>query len=135
MSKDHIVEYKKACMEVNNIIDSGGYAIIPDYDIWIKMFKNSTTFYEYIKSQGLIDCELIFAGCDMNYSFVWDNEDTCFTTYGEEYYKPILSANYKVLPNGNIEVFCDDLNLANDFVKTLAGYTPESRYNKLIQEF
>lgn len=108
------------------------------YDIKTGMLDSlktkSNTFYEYIKSQEWIDCDLIIAGCDMNYSFVWDNEDTCFTACGEEHYYPILSANYKVLPNGNIEVFCDDLELVFDFVMTLAGYTPESRYNKLIQE-
>ena len=59
--------------------------------------------------------------------------DNTFTEYGKELYKPILQAKFEITED-YIEVFCDNEDLGNDFVMTIAGYTSESRYNKIIKE-
>lgn len=90
------------------------------------------TFGEYLDSQEWIDTEIIIGGCEMEASFVWDGDNT-FTEYGKELYKPILQAKFTITEH-YIEVFCDNENLGNDFVMTIAGYTSDSRYNKIIKE-
>jgi hypothetical protein len=94
--------------------------------------EEGKTFGEYLAEEKWIDTEVIIGGAEMPASFVWDNDNE-FTEEGKEHFKPILEARYVVREN-YIEVFCDNEDLGEDFVLTIAGYTPESRYNKLIKE-
>jgi hypothetical protein len=90
-----------------------------------------TKFLDLLQGNEYIDCDLIIGDSDMPASFVWD-EDTSMTDYGIEYFKPILDAEYERLPNGNIEIFCDDWELGEDFCYAVAGYVSEEKYRKLF---
>lgn len=97
-----------------------------------KALDNGATFEEYLESEEWIDTEIVIAGAEMPDSFVWDG-DNSFTEEGKKEYAEILNAKYTVTEE-YIEVFCDNEELGRDFVLTVAGYTPESRYNRLIME-
>ena len=97
-----------------------------------KILNKETSFGEYLNNAEWIDTEIVIGGCDMPSSFVWDG-DNKFTEYGKELYKQILQAKFTITED-YIEVFCDDEKLGEDFVLTVAGYTSENRYNKIIIE-
>lgn len=103
-----------------------------------KMEEKPKTFYEFIKSQDYIDCDLEIGNVDMPASFVWDNELYDFTELGKEYYKDILNANFEIAKITDnyycIVIFCDDDELGEDFSLTCAGCTPSSRFDSLIKE-
>lgn len=96
----------------------------------VEKMLDSETFGEFLDNTEWIDTEIIIDGCEMEFSFVWDN-DYIFTEYGKELYKDILNAKYEVTEK-YIEVFGGNEKLGDDFVATIAGYTPEERYNKII---
>lgn len=89
------------------------------------------TFLDFLRGKKELECELIIGNSDMPATFVWDEESN-ITPYGEEYYAPILDAPYKVLDNGNIEVFCDSYKLGEHFVLALAGYIGEKEWERLF---
>lgn len=90
-----------------------------------------STFLDLLKKREDIDTELIIGDCDMPASFVW-NDDMFFTEYAIGKYGAILNAEYRMIGNGNIEIFCDDYNLGERFVYAVAGYVSETEYDKLI---
>jgi len=89
------------------------------------------TFLDFLRGQKELECELIIGNSDMPATFVWD-ENSNITPCGEEYYAPILDAPYKVLENGNIEIFCGSYKLGEHFVMALAGYIGEKDWEKLF---
>lgn len=89
-------------------------------------------FADFLKGNEL-DCELIIGGVDMPATFVWDG--ACLVTdYCMEKFRPIMESEYQVLPNGNVEVFCEDWRLGEYFCYAVAGYISVSEYNKLFGE-
>jgi hypothetical protein len=88
-------------------------------------------FLDLLHSGADFDCDLIIGNSDMPASFVWNSDDR-LTEYGIEKFRPILEADYKILPNGNIEVLCDDWNLGEIFCLTVAGYISEAEYNRIF---
>lgn len=64
-------------------------------------------------------------------SFVWDG-DCKITDYGVEKYKAVMLAEYTKLPNGNIEIHCDDENLGESFCYAAAGYIGETEFEKIF---
>ena len=54
------------------------------------------------------------------------------TAHGAQYYAALLQSPYKVLDNGNIEVFCDDHRLGEHFTLAAAGAISLSAYKKLF---
>jgi hypothetical protein len=64
-------------------------------------------------------------------TFVW-GPDCFIKEYGIEQYKAIMDAEYKILENGNIEIFCDDYALGEHFTMAAAGYIADSEYNKMF---
>ena len=65
---------------------------------------------ELLNEKRDIECEL-FGAFDTQCTFIWDNIK--LTYEGEKYFKDILECEYKVLPNGNIELLVgDDPNLS-----------------------
>ena len=89
------------------------------------------TFKDLLNSGKELDCELIIGNVDMPATFVW--EGMKITEYGIDRFKPIMKAEYEVLPNGNIEVFCDDYELGEEFVRAAAGYIRQSEFNKIFE--
>jgi len=90
-------------------------------------------FLGLLQSQTDFDLDLIIGGMFMPATFVW-SEDSVITEYGIEKYRPILEAEYKILENGNIEIFCDDYKLGEDFCYAAAGYISSSEYDKIFGE-
>jgi hypothetical protein len=88
-------------------------------------------FLDLLRSGEEIDCDLIIGGVDMPASFVW-NEDSKITDYGIEKYKAIMEAEYTRLPNGNIEIHCDDDELGERFCWAAAGYIGVSEYTRIF---
>lgn len=86
------------------------------------------SFFDYLKVAEDLDCELIIGDVEMPASFVWDDE-CLITEAGYEKFKPIMDAEYKVLENGNIEIFCDDDELGEQFSWANAGYVSEKLHN------
>jgi hypothetical protein len=66
-------------------------------------------------------------------TFVWDS-DNRITDYGIEKFRPIMEAGYTILENGNIEVFCDDYKLGEEFCFAAAGHISDSEYTKIFGE-
>lgn len=66
-------------------------------------------------------------------SFVW-NEDSCITEYGIEKYRPLMEARFTRLENGNIEIYCDDAKLGEEFCMAAAGYISDSEFKKIFDE-
>lgn len=90
-------------------------------------------FLDLLRSGEEIDCDLVIGGVDMPASFVW-NEDSKITDYGVEKYKAIMEATYTKLPNGNIEIHCDDDELGESFCWAAAGYIGTSEYTRIFGE-
>lgn len=82
------------------------------------------TFLDLLRSGEEIDCDLIIGGSDMPASFVWDNSIQ-ITEYGINRFSPIMISPYTMLPNGNIEIHCDDYRLA----RHLYGLRPDISAN------
>lgn len=85
------------------------------------------TFHDRLKRGEDFDCGIAIGGVDTPAAFVWNSEQR-MTVEGEAYYADILQAPYELDANGNIEVFCDDEELGEDFSLSLAGYTANSRH-------
>ena len=90
-------------------------------------------FIDLLRSETAMDCDLIIGGAEMPATFVW-NEESEITEYGIEKYRPIMEAGYNVLENGNIEIFCDDDELGEEFCLAAAGYISEIEYAKIFIE-
>lgn len=82
---------------------------LAEWNAVLEMTKGKT-FLDLLRSGEEIDCDLIIGGSDMPASFVWDSECK-ITDYGVERFKSIMIALYKKLPNGNIEIYCDNYKL------------------------
>lgn len=90
-------------------------------------------FIDLLNSNVELDCELIIGDVDMPASFVW-NETNKVTKYGIQKYKKIMESKYKILDNGNIEIFCDDYKLGSEFCYAAAGYISSQEYEKIFEE-
>lgn len=89
------------------------------------------TFLDFLREKKELECELIIGNSDMPATLSWDAASN-ITEYGEEYYAPILDAPYKVLGNGNIEIFCDNYKLGEHFVMALSGYIGTKEWEQLF---
>lgn len=90
-------------------------------------------FLGLLQSETALSCDLIIGGMGMPASLVWD-EGSSITEYGIAKYRPVLEAEYKVLENGNIEIFCDDYKLGQEFCYAAAGYISITEYEKIFGE-
>lgn len=115
--------------EASMVIPENEY--IADY----RTMPKQTNFGFFLQVCGEIDLDLIIGNCDMEATFVWDSEQYFFKDAGYEKFKKILDADYKILNNGNIEIFCDDYKLGNYFTLAMAGYIPSSQYESWIGEW
>ena len=96
------------------------------------MCHEDETFLSLLRDKTIeLNCDLIIGNVDMPASLVWD-EDCQITEYGVEKYKEIMSAPYKRLDNGNIEIYCDNYKLGEEFVMAAAGYIGETEYEKIF---
>lgn len=89
------------------------------------------TFLDYLCNVKELECELIVDNSDMPATFVWDGENP-LTVYGAKYYGALLEAPYRILENGNIEIFCDDYELGKHFTLAAAGHIGQKEYRKLF---
>lgn len=96
---------------------------------FIRNILHGRTFHDLMENRKEFDCALIIGNSDMPADFVW-YEDNKITIEGLLYYSDILRAPYEELPNGNIEIYCDNYELGKDFCLSAAGYTGERRYSK-----
>ena len=92
---------------------------------------NDDTFGDFLAKGPWYDGDLIIGGVDMPASFVWDSAIS-MTEYGKEKFRPIMDAKFTVLPNGNIEIHCDDDELGELFVWAAAGYISDREYRKIF---
>lgn len=92
---------------------------------------NTQTFLSLLQSGEELDCDLIIGKCEMPASFVWD-ENSTITDYGIEQFRPIMDAAYSRLPNGNIEIHCNDYRLGERFAQAAAGYIGISEYENIF---
>lgn len=90
-------------------------------------------FIDYLKKTKEISCDLIIGGADTEASFEWDHDFTQITEAGYKKFKTIMDAPFEVLPNGNIEIFCDNDELGNYFSMAHAGYISTTLYNKYFK--
>ena len=91
------------------------------------------TFLELLQSGAEMDCDLIIGDCDMPATFVWYG-DMIITEYGIQKFKPIMDAEFRRIPNGNIEIFCDDWRMGERFTLAAAGYISETEYDMIFKE-
>lgn len=89
------------------------------------------TFLDLLRSGIDLDCDLIIGNVDMPATFIW-NEDSKITEYGVERFKPIMEARYTKLPNGNIEIHCDNDKLGEDFCLAAAGYIGTREHTRIF---
>lgn len=90
-------------------------------------------FLSLLQSKAALDLDLIIGGSDMPATFVWD-EERIITEYGIEKFRAIMEAEYEVLDNGNIEIFCDDYELGEEFCYAAAGYISSSENARIFGE-
>ena len=90
-------------------------------------------FIELLRSGEQLECDLIIGDSDMPASFYWDDE-CLMTKYGEEVFKDIINSEYTRLPNGNIEIHCDDYRLGEKFVYAAAGFISKDEFDKMFQD-
>lgn len=94
------------------------------------------TFLDFLRARSHmeedLECELIIGGSDMPATFNWSNE-IHITPYGAERFRAIMEGPYEILLGGNIEIFCDDDTLGEDFVLAVAGYIGENEYNRMFE--
>lgn len=98
-----------------------------------KQSDGEETFGEYLKNHNL-DCDLIIAGAETPASFVWDSGVIDFTEEGRKQFSEILDSPFKVLENGNIEVFSKDWKLGVLFVEAAAGLIGDQLYKRWFEE-
>ena len=89
-------------------------------------------FGDLLNSGVRLDCELIIGNSDMPATLVWG--DYRVTEYGWQHFKPIMESAFKILKNGNIEVFCDDYNLGEEFALSAAGAVGNKEFDRLFEE-
>ena len=94
--------------------------------------KTPKTFLELLESGKELDCELVVGSVDMPLSFVW-NEDDRISGYGIEKYRPLMEAPIHRLPNGNIELLCDDWRMGEEFCMAAAGYIGDAEYRRVFE--
>lgn len=97
----------------------------------VKAELEGKTFLDLLRSGKEFECDLIIGDSEMPATFVWDGENP-LTVYGAEYYAALMESPYKILPNGNIEVFCDDYKIGEHFTLSAAGHISDSEYKKLF---
>jgi hypothetical protein len=117
-------------------IEQISYVIEDDKQKYLDFLKDTRrlrrkTFLSYLHSNIELDCDLIIGDTDMPASFVW-GEDSRITEYGIEKFRPIMEADYEVLENGNIEIFCDDYELGEEFCYSAAGYISNEEYIRIF---
>ena len=95
--------------------------------------ERNITFYDLLRSGKSIDCDLIIGGTEMPATFVWGESDV-LTAYGEKFYDILLKSPYKLLSNGNIEVFCDDYELGEHFTLAAAGAIGKKEHDRLFRQ-
>lgn len=93
--------------------------------------KQFDTFLELLESGEEFECELIIGGAESPATFCWTSENK-MTEYGIEYYQQIMEAKYEILPNGNIEILCDDDELGYHFTMAAAGHISDAQYHELF---
>ena len=94
--------------------------------------KAPRTFLELLESGKELDCDLIIGDADMPASFVWDTGSR-ITKYGIEKYRPLMNAPIRQLPNGSIELLCNEWRLGENFCMAAAGYIGEAEYQRLFE--
>jgi hypothetical protein len=97
----------------------------------VKKELEGKTFLDLLCSGRELDCDLIIGDTDMPATFVWDSQSP-LTVFGTILYAALLESPYEMLPNGNIEIFCDDYKLGEHFTLAAAGYIGTNAYNKLF---
>ena len=94
--------------------------------------KAPKTFLELLESGRELDCGLIIGDVDMPASFVW-TADSRISRYGIEKYRPLMDAPIRSLPDGSIELLCDDWQLGEEFCLVAAGYIREAEYQRIFE--
>lgn len=94
--------------------------------------ESSMIFYDLLRSGKSIDCDLIIGGTEMPATFVWGEGDV-LTAYGEKFYDALLKSPYRLLENGNVEVFCDDYELGEHFTLAAAGAISKKEHDRLFR--
>lgn len=90
------------------------------------------TFLELLESGQELDCGLLIGDVDMPASFVW-RTDSRISEYGIEKYRPLMEAPIRRLPDGSIELLCDDWQLGEEFCLAAAGYIRETEYQRIFE--
>jgi len=93
-----------------------------------KLYKS---LYDFLGKQEHIDCEVVVADVEMQYSLVWDRECR-ISDYGIKKYDKLLNSPVEVYENGNIEVLCDDEAMGIEFFAAAAGYISSQEYDKIF---
>lgn len=90
------------------------------------------TFLELLESGQELDCGLMIGDVDMPASFVWTT-DSRISEYGIEKCRPLMDAPIRRLPDGSIELLCDDWQLGEEFCLAAAGYIRETEYQRIFE--
>lgn len=98
-----------------------------------RLEERNRTFFDLLQSEAEMDCEIIVGNCDMPATFVW-GEDFFVSDYGYEKFKTLLDAKFNILPNGNIEILCNDWKLGEAFIQASAGYISQKEYDKIFKQ-
>ena len=129
------VEICKACEQAEAILDLEKKPLRLTRWECVRGALRGRTFLDFLRNRARVEeeleCELIIDNSDMPATFYWDKESR-ITSYGAEYFAPIMEAPYEVLENGNMEIFCDDYELGKEFVMAVAGYIGQSEYDKMF---
>lgn len=130
------VEICQVCEQAEALLDAEGKPLRLTRWECVKSALRGKTFLDFLRNRARmeedLECELIIDNSDMPATFCWDQECR-ITSYGAEYFAPIMEAPYEVLNNGNIEIFCDDYELGKEFVMAAAGYIGESEYKRMFE--
>ncbi|MCI8756808.1 MAG: hypothetical protein HFG18_09515 [Oscillospiraceae bacterium] len=94
--------------------------------------KAPKTFLELLENGRELDCDLIIGDVDMPASFVW-TAGSRISRYGIEKYRPLMDAPIRCLPDGSIELLCDDWQLGEKFCLAAAGYIREAEYQRIFE--
>lgn len=65
-------------------------------------------------------------------TLVWDQTTTQLTAEARSYFKELLQSKVEINYEDKLYVWCDNHRLGEEFVRSLAGYCPTSRYNELF---
>ena len=92
------------------------------------------TFGEILDDNGIgLDCDVIVDNQETSATLVWDDSVT-LTKEAREEFAELLQSEAVFLPNGNIEVFCNNFELGERFLLCAAGYCRCSEYDRLFRE-